>query len=80
MKYAIDKQFGIWRYARQPVMGKWFFNLAEKMLNTEKYYRAIKNIQVTNFSKSENIVEIKGYMIRYKIKPCTFYFETFYFT
>ena len=44
MKYAIDKQFGIWRYARQPVMGKWFFNLAEKMLNTEKYFRAIKTL------------------------------------
>ena len=33
MKYAIDKQFGIWRYARQPVMGKWFFKLGEKMVN-----------------------------------------------
>lgn len=33
MKYAVDKQFGIWRYARQPVMGKWFFKLGEKMVN-----------------------------------------------
>jgi hypothetical protein len=29
MKYAIDKQFGIWRYARQPVMGKWVFKFGE---------------------------------------------------
>lgn len=66
MKYAIDKQFGIWRYARQPVMGKWFFNLAEKMLNTEKYFRAIKNIQVANIE----LITPDGYALNsYLITP-----------
>lgn len=64
MKYAIDKQFGIWRYARQPVMGKWFFKLGEKMVNTQKYFSAIKNIQVTNIEHTTpGGYTLKSYMI-----------------
>lgn len=64
MKYAIDKQFGIWRYARQPVMGKWFFKLGEKMVNTQKYFSAIKNIQVANIEHTTpDGYALKSYVI-----------------
>ncbi len=66
MKYAIDKQFGIWRYARQPVMGKWFFKLGEKMVNTQKYFCAIKNVQVDNIE----LITPDGYALKsYLITP-----------
>ncbi|MBR2492678.1 MAG: alpha/beta hydrolase, partial [Paludibacteraceae bacterium] len=46
MKYNIDKQFGLWRHMKQPVMGERFFRLAERIVKTEKYFLSHKDVNV----------------------------------
>ena len=50
MKYAIDKQFGLWRHMKQPVMGerffRLFFRLAERIVKTDKYFLSHKDVNV----------------------------------
>ena len=50
MKYAIDKQFGLWRHMKQPVMGerffRLFFRLAERIVKTDKYFLTHKDVNV----------------------------------
>ena len=51
MKYAIDKQFGLWRHLRQPVMGDRFFRLAERIVKTDKYFLSHKDVNVDTISQ-----------------------------
>ena len=67
MKYAIDKQFGLWRHMRQPVMGERFFRLAERVVKTEKYFHSHKNVNVDTITvltvQTPNNYQLKSYLI-----------------
>lgn len=64
MKYAIDKQFGLWRHMKQPVMGERFFRLAERIVKTDKYFLSHKdvNIDTITVQTSDNYT-LNSYLI-----------------
>ena len=64
MKYAIDKQFGLWRHMKQPVMGERFFRLAERIVKTEKYFHSHKNVNVDTITvQTPDNYPLKSYLI-----------------
>lgn len=67
MKYAIDKQFGLWRHMKQPVMGERFFRLSERIVKTEKYFHSHKNVNVDTITvltvQTPNNYQLKSYLI-----------------
>ena len=64
MKYNIDKQFGLWRHMRQPVMGERFFRLAERIVKTEKYFHSHKNVNVDTITvQTPDNYPLKSYLI-----------------
>lgn len=64
MKYNIDKQFGLWRHMKQPVMGERFFRLAERIVKTEKYFHSHKNVNVDTITvQTPDNYPLKSYLI-----------------
>lgn len=64
MKYAIDKQFGLWRHMKQPVMGERFFRLAERIVKTDKYFLSHKDINVDTITvQTPDNYPLKSYLI-----------------
>ena len=64
MKYNIDKQFGLWRHMKQPVMGERFFRLAERIVKTEKYFLSHKDVNVDTITvQTPDNYPLKSYLI-----------------
>lgn len=64
MKYAIDKQFGLWRHMKQPVMGERFFRLAERIVKTDKYFLSHKDVNVDTITvQTSDNYTLNSYLI-----------------